>query len=202
MKLRKIVIFILIIVSLLLWIILLKNSNITIMKEIKQDNTVPIVDNKNDDTDTNNIIVEKEEATDNKQNDNNTNVNTKTSNSSTNSNNTESNQNSYSQPKTNTTTNNNQVVENPKSDVEIAIEYQKLAGDPITYYNGHLISLDECRTIGDNLLVNQETTYVFQYECPFTDYESARVVGLIVGFKLNGVDYHKSYDEYKNMINN
>ena len=88
-----------------------------------------------------------------------------------------------------------------KSDMEIAIEEQLKLGDPVTYYNGHPISIDECHSIGGDLKNRRETTLVNRYECVYTSYGNASAVGLIVQFTIDGQVYRKSYDEYKTMMN-
>ena len=88
-----------------------------------------------------------------------------------------------------------------KSDMEIAIEEQLKLGDPVTYYNGHPISIDECHSIGGDLKNRRETTLVNRYECVYTSYGNATAVGLIVQFTIDGQVYRKSYDEYKTMMN-
>ena len=85
--------------------------------------------------------------------------------------------------------------------MEIAIEEQLKLGDPVTYYNGHPISIDECHSIGGDLKNRRETTLVNRYECVYTSYGNATAVGLIVQFTIDGQVYRKSYDEYKTMMN-
>ena len=92
--------------------------------------------------------------------------------------------------------------EESKSDMEIAIELQQQIGDPITYYNGHPISINECNSIGKELIDNSETTFVHRYECVSTNYGSATAVGMIVSFTVDGVTHRESYDVYRRMINN
>ena len=88
-----------------------------------------------------------------------------------------------------------------KSDMEYAIELQLSYGDPVTYYNGHPISIDECHSIGGDLKNRRDTTLVNRYECVYTSYGNATAVGLIVQFTIDGQVYRKSYDEYKSIIN-
>ena len=88
-----------------------------------------------------------------------------------------------------------------KTDMEVAIEEQLKLGDPVTYYNGHPISIDECHSIGGDLKNRRETTLVNRYECVYTSYGNATAVGLIVQFTIDGQVYRKSYDEYKTMMN-
>ncbi len=192
MKLKRILFISLSIITIILWLILIKNANVTLLKNEIQQDIKPKVEEK--------AKEEKEEITDNKHDD----INIDNINPNSNYNYNESNESSYQQSERNesTSSDNNSIVEYSKSDLEIAIELQLEIDSPVTYYNGHLISMEECQSLGNELLNNRSTTFVFQYECPRTTYGSATVVGLIVGFQLNGVDYHKSYDEYKNMMNN
>lgn len=88
-----------------------------------------------------------------------------------------------------------------KSDMEIAIEEQLKLGDPVTYYNGHPISISECHSLGGDLKDRRDTTLVNRYECVYTSYGNATAVGLIVQFTIDGQVYRKSYDEYKTMMN-
>ncbi|MBD9105350.1 hypothetical protein EGW03_02645 [bacterium] len=100
--------------------------------------------------------------------------------------------------------NNNQKQEsenNGQSDLDFAIQYQLEAGDPITYNeNGKMITVDECMRMGDLLVNKQDTTHIYQYECPFTKYGNATAVGLFVCFKNNGLQQCSSYDEYKTIM--
>lgn len=89
---------------------------------------------------------------------------------------------------------------NQKSDMEIAIEEQLSIGDPVTYYNGHPISINECHSIGGDLKARRETTLVNRYECVYTTYGDATAVGLIVQFTIDGKVYRESYDEYNKIM--
>lgn len=92
-------------------------------------------------------------------------------------------------------------ISKEKTDLEYAIQYQLENGDPVTYgSNGKMLTVDECMQLGQSLLNKQETSFVYQYECPFTEYDSATAVGLVVYFKYNGLQRSSSYDEYKLII--
>lgn len=96
---------------------------------------------------------------------------------------------------------NSEIKPNEPTDLEYAIKYQLEMGNPVTYINGKLLTVEECMSFGQTLIDNQDSSFVYQYECPFTKYETATAVGLLVSFLYDEQQYiSKSYDEYKSII--
>lgn len=88
-----------------------------------------------------------------------------------------------------------------ETNLDIAIRYHLEAGDPITYNEqGKILTVEECMSLGELLKNRQETSFVYQFECPFTEYKGAIAVGLNVCFEYNGLQQCSSYDEYKKII--
>lgn len=103
------------------------------------------------------------------------------------------NQSSITQPKEN----------DVKSEIEQAIEIHRQSGDQVSYNdNGSLMTIDDCNYLGKKLLSEQETTYVYQYNCSFTNYQNTTIVGMIVYYEFNGVQQKDYYNDYKIKIRN
>lgn len=94
-----------------------------------------------------------------------------------------------------------QETHKEETNLDIAIRYHLEARDPITYNEqGKMLTVEECMSLGETLKNKQETSFVYQFECPFTEYKGAIAVGLNVCFEYNGLQQCSSYDEYKKII--
>ena len=85
-----------------------------------------------------------------------------------------------------------------ETDLEIATKYHLADGFPITYNEeGKMVTIEECMIMGETLKEQQDTSFVYQFECPLTQYKNTSVVGLVVCFEYNGSQQCLPYDKYK-----